>query len=343
MTSVRADPRAFAPPRRRAAAALVAGGILAALVVVALSATVGTVGIGLGTVCDALVAFDPLSPHHQVVRNLRLPRAVAAALVGASLAAAGAVLQGTTRNPLASPGILGVNAGAALALAAAFAFLPQLPLHALAGISMAGALLGVLAVVAVGAAVPGGLTPVRLVLAGAAVTALLASLTAGVVIYFAVHEDVLFFTAGGVSGVRWDDVRMLLPWTLAGLAASVALAPSVAVLHLGDEVATGVGLHAGRVRIAAAAAVVVLAGVSVAVAGPVGFVGLVVPHAARLLVGSDDRVVVPVSAALGAVLLGVADIGTRLLHPTREVPLGMVTALVGVPLFLRLVRRHDAA
>lgn len=308
--------------------------------VVCLSVTVGMASIDLRTVVDALLRPDLGIPQHAVIRQLRLPRALMGVIVGACLGVAGAVMQGTTRNDLASPSILGVNAGAAFALALAFAYFGGASLHTLVLVSMLGATLGVVAVHAIGAFTPGGLTPIRLVLSGAAVAALLGALTAGIVIYHDVYQDLLFFQAGGVTGTRWMHVRLVLPWAAGGLAAAILLSPSLSVLHLGEDAAVGLGVSIRRLRVLCTLVVVVLAGAAVAVAGPVGFVGLVVPHVARLLLGVDDRMVVPGSLLLGALLVSGADILARLLHPNQEVPLGMVTALVGVPFLLYLVLRR---
>ena len=305
----------------------------------AVSVSIGAADISLDTVWKGVFSFNPDLIQHQVIRELRLPRALIGGLVGASYGVAGAIMQGMTRNPLASPSIMGVNAGAAFMLALSFAFFPDTTLHLLIVLSMIGAALGAVLVYAVGSLAPGGLTPVRLVLAGAAVTALLGSLTTGVVIYFQVFQDVVFFYAGGIAGTRWLHVETVLPWMAVGLVGAFALSRSITVLNLGDEVATGLGLRTVLVKVAGSVVVVLLSGTAVAVGGPVGFIGLVIPHITRFLVGVDYRFVIPACAVLGALLLSLADIGARTIHPTREVPLGMVTALIGVPCFLYLIRR----
>ena len=303
------------------------------------SVSIGAADISLATVWQGVFGFNPDLTQHHVIRELRLPRALIGGLVGASYGVAGAIMQGMTRNPLASPSIMGVNAGAAFMLAMAFAFLPGATLHLLIVLSMLGAALGAAMVYAVGTLAPGGLTPVRLVLAGAAVTAMLGSLTTGVVIYYQIFQDVVFFYAGGIAGTGWLHVKTVLPWIAAGLVGAFALSRSITVLNLGDEVATGLGLRTMLVKTAGAVVVVMLSGAAVAAGGPVGFVGLVIPHIARFLVGVDYRFVIPSCAVLGGLLLSLADIGARTVHPTREVPLGMVTALIGVPFFLYLIRR----
>lgn len=338
--------------RKRSSSALASGSRLipgvalpvvclgALALLIGMSISIGAADIGLGSVWDAIVRFDPDFKQHLIIRELRLPRALAACLVGACLGTAGAIMQGMTRNPLASPSIMGVNAGAAFALALTLAFLPGATLHLIMVFGMAGAALGASIVYGIGSLAPGGLTPLRLVLAGAAVTALLGALTTGIVIFFEIYQDVVFFYAGGVTGAGWNHVRPLLVWTGVGLVGALMLSRSITILNLGDEVASGLGLRPALIKTLGSIVVVMLAGAAVSIAGPVGFIGLVIPHVARYLVGVDYRYVIPASATLGAVLLCLADIGARLVHPTREVPLGMVTALIGVPFFLFLIRRE---
>jgi iron complex transport system permease protein len=315
--------------------------ILATVFFLAVSISIGAADINLRTVWDSVFAFDSSLKHHLIIRELRMPRAMAACLVGACLGTAGAIMQGMTRNPLASPSIMGVNAGAAFALALTLAFFPGATLNLVIVFSILGAAVGAILVYGIGSVAPGGLTPLRLVLAGAAVTALLGALTTGIVIFYEIYQDIVFFYAGGVTGARWIHVRPLIIWSLAGLAGAIILSRSITILNLGDEVAAGLGLRPNLIKAAGSIVVVMLAGAAVAIAGPVGFIGLVIPHIARFLVGVDYRFVIPTSAAMGALLLCLADIGARLVHPTREMPLGMVTALIGVPFFLFLIRRDN--
>jgi len=303
------------------------------------SVSVGAADIDLVTVWNA--AFRPNSEltSHQIIQEVRLPRVVIGAMVGAAFAVAGAVMQGMTRNPLASPSIMGLNAGAAFFLVLSFVLFPGTSYTGLIITSFFGAGFGAALVFGISSLSRGGLTPVKLALAGAAVTALLGSLTTGLVLYFNLAQDVLFYTAGGLQGTRWEQVRLLLPWFVGATVAGLALSRSVTVLSLGDEVAKGLGLQTGLVKALCTIVVLLLAGASVAVAGGVGFVGLVVPHVARFLVGLDYRLIIPSSALLGALLLVLADLGARMVNPPFETPVGLVTALVGVPFFLYLARR----
>ena len=303
------------------------------------SVSVGAADIELGTVWRAVFTYDATLSAHQIIQEVRLPRVVVGAMVGASFAVAGAIMQGMTRNPLASPSIMGLNAGAAFFLVLAFVLLPGLNYTGLIIASFFGAGFGAALVFGIGSLSRGGLTPVKLALAGAAVTALLSSLTTGLVLYFNLAQNVLFYTAGGLQGTRWEQVQLLLPWFLGALIAALVLSRSVTVLSLGDEVAKGLGLRTGLVKALCTLVVLLLAGAAVAVAGGVGFVGLVVPHVARFLVGLDYRLIIPSSALLGALLLVLADLGARMLKPPFETPVGLITALIGVPFFLYLARR----
>lgn len=317
-------------------------GCAAALIFgLAWSVSVGAANIELATVWRAVFAYNPEETAHQIIQEVRLPRVVIGAMVGASFAVAGAIMQGMTRNPLASPSIMGLNAGAAFFLVLAFVLLPGMSYTGLIIVSFFGAGFGAALVFGIGSLSRGGLTPVKVALAGAAVSALLASMTSGMVIYFNLAQDVLFYTAGGVQGTRWEQVRLMLPWFAVAMVGGLALSRSVTLLSLGEEVAKGLGLQTGLVKALLTLVVLLLAGASVAVAGGVGFVGLVVPHVARFLVGLDYRLIIPSSALLGALLLVLADLGARMVSPPFETPVGLITALVGVPFFLYLARRDE--
>jgi iron complex transport system permease protein len=189
----------------------------------------------------------------------------------------------------------------------------------------------------------GGASPMRLVLAGAAVSSLLAALSQGIALYFGVAQNIMFWTVGGVAGSDWTQVRILTPWVGGALLGAVALSRSVSLLSLGEDVAKGLGMNTAVINVLCSLVVLVLAGGAVSVVGAVGFVGLMVPHLARFLVGVDYRWIIPSSAVLGAILVVLADLGTRTLNPPFETPIGALIALVGVPFFLFLARRQRRA
>jgi iron complex transport system permease protein len=299
----------------------------------------GAADIAPTDVWQALVAFDPTNTEHLIIRTLRLPRAAVAALVGAALAVAGALMQGLTRNPLADPGILGIETGAALGVVAAVFLLDidSLTLYAL--FAFAGAALTAIAVYTLGSLGRGGPTPLKITVAGAALTALLSSLTTGMLIFNQrTLEEVRFWLAGSVAGRDLNLLLQATPYLLVGLVLALALGRQITTIALGDDIARGLGQRTGWVKDLTAIATVLLAGGAVAVAGPIGFVGLVIPHAVRLLVGMDYRWIVPYAALVGAIFLVLADVLARLILRPMELPVGVMTALIGGPLFIYLVR-----
>ena len=293
-------------PRLRRPVALAAVLVLL-LLGVAVSLVVGDVRIDSVTVCNALADHNPRIASHVIVRDWRLPRAVADLLVGAALAVAGAIMQAVTRNPLASPGIMGLNSGASFAMVAALILAPWLSRMDLMLVSIAGATLGAAMVYGLGSFSRGGLTPVRLALTGIAVSALLGAIGSGLTIYHDLGQDLLLWSARGTEGVRWPDIAAFLPLAAVGLVGGMAMAPALGVLTLGDQVARGLGQRSRRTRAMAAVLVLMLAGGAVSLAGPVGFIGLLVPHLVRYLVGWDHRR----GDSRGRVDRGAADAGRR--------------------------------
>jgi iron complex transport system permease protein len=299
----------------------------------------GAARIGTWDVISAFTSYDG-SEDDLIIRTLRVPRALVAALVGAALAVAGAIIQGLTRNPLADPGILGIEAGAALAVVGSVFLFGASSLTTYALFAFVGAALAAVVVYALGT-LGGGMSPMKLVVAGAAMAALLSSLTTAVLILNQrTLEEIRFWLAGSVAGRDLSLLLQVLPYVGAGLLLAFVLGRQITTLTLGEDVATGLGQRIGWVKAGSAVAVVLLAGSAVAIAGPIGFVGLVVPHVARFFVGVDYRWILPYSALLGAVLLVVADIAARVVLRPQELPVGVMTALVGAPFFIYLARKR---
>lgn len=321
--------------------ALLAVVLIAVLGALALfSLTVGMRAITLSGVLHALRSAGSQEPSDLVVWTLRLPRLLAALVCGVSFAVAGALMQGVTNNPLASPSILGINAGASFGLALAMIFLPAASLQVTIVSAFFGAALAT-AFILVLASLKHGLTPVYIALAGTAVSAVFLAVTQVLVVFFDVAQELSYWTVGGISGIRMTAILGVVPWTILGLILAVSVSRSVTLLSFGEDMAIGLGGRLSRIRLRAGLAVLILAGSAVAVAGPVGFVGLVVPHITRRIVGIDYRLVVPFSALLGALLVLVADMVARTVAPPFEIPLGAVTALVGVPFFRYLANRKE--
>lgn len=319
--------------------------VLVALVVATGLASVayGSKQIPLGRVLDAFFAFDG-SNDHLIVRSLRVPRTLVGIGVGVALGLSGAVMQGVTRNPLAGPGVLGVNAGAALAVVIAiFAFGVSSP-SAYVWFAFLGAAAASVVVYGLGSLGRERATPVKLALAGAAVTALLGSLTTAVLLIdVATLDQFRFWVVGSLAGRDATILRQVTPFLAIGALAGLGSARALNTLALGDDVARSLGARVGVARAVGAGAVILLTGAAVAVAGPIGFVGLTVPHVARALCGPDYRWVLPYSALLAPILLLGADIVGRVVVRPGELQVGIVTAILGAPFFVALVRRRRLA
>lgn len=326
--------------RGRTAVVVVAAVLL--LVLVATSFAVGARAVPLPEVLAALTGAGT-GTDALVVLDLRGPRTAIGLAAGAALGLAGALMQGLTRNPLADPGILGVNAGASLAVIVAITFFGVAGAAGFVWFAFAGAALATVVVYAVGAGRRGA-TPLSLTLAGSAVTALLTSVITLVLLTdLGTLSQFRFWQVGSLVGRGLETLAVVGPFLAVGAVVALALGPALNALALGDQMAAGLGQHVGRVRVVAAAAVVVLCGGATAIAGPIVFVGLVVPHLARLLLGPDQRWVLVCSAILGPCLLLVADVVGRAVAPPGELEAGILVAIVGTPVLVALVRRRGSA
>ncbi|MBM7541966.1 FecCD family ABC transporter permease [Amphibacillus cookii] len=313
-------------------------GIILLILSMTFSIIHGAVDIELSTIWESLTQFNPDLTTHQIIYELRLPRVLAAALVGAFLAISGVIMQGITQNPLASPSIMGVSAGAAFMIAIAFAFFSTISQMGLMIWAFIGAGFGAGLVFLIGQLSKTGLSPVKLALAGTAISTFLQSLSTALAIHFDVARDISFWFAGGIAGTRWISIQIMIPVALIGISLALFISRSLTMLSFGEELAIGLGQRTKLVKTTAIIVVLLLTGSAVAVAGTIGFIGLVIPHITRFLVGLDYRWIIPCSAILGALLLVLADLGARMINPPFETPVGAITALVGVPFFLFLAR-----
>jgi len=329
MRSASVGPSIGIPGVLAGAAALLAASMM-------LAVALGSVRLGPARVFDGL--FDQGDTvARQIVWQLRVPRVLVAASVGANLALAGVLLQGVTRNPLAGPHVLGLSAGAGFAAISLVVVAPGTPVELVAPAAFAGAIAA--AVVVYGLAWRGGISPVRFALSGVATAALFTALSTAVLASSDLFtQSVLSFLAGGLFARDWDDARQILPYTLAIGSGAIVVAGALNVLALGDDVARGLGMRVERTRLLLVVLAAALTGSAVAVSGMLAFVGLVVPHGARLLVGSDHRWIAPLAAVLGATLLVLADTFARIVIAPTEIPVGIVTAVIGAPVFLLLIR-----
>ncbi len=272
-----------------------------------------------------------------VVWQIRYPRFLDAMLVGATLAVAGAMLQGVTRNPLADPTIFGLTAAAGLASSASIVINPQIPQWGIAMACMVGGLsgAGILFVIAY----RGAVSPVRLALAGVALSAFFGAIIVALLSSSRTFlQTSLGFMAGGLYASEWNDFRSVLPYALPAFAGAFILSGRLNILSLGDDIATGLGVLADRTRLAILAIAGILTASAVAIAGLVSFVGLLSPHVARYAVGSDNRYLVPASALVGAILVSSADLVAKLVIRPSEIPMGIITAAIGAPFLLYLVK-----
>jgi iron complex transport system permease protein len=313
-------------------------GVIFIIISMGISIAYGAADIKLATVWEAVSYFNPDLTSHQIIQEIRMPRAIGAVLVGALLAVSGAVMQGLTRNPLASPSIMGVTDGAAFALVITLAFFPAATVLGLTFSSFVGAGLGVILVFTIGAFSKGGLTPVKLALAGVAVGSMLSAISSAIALHFQVAKNMSFWYAGGFTSTNWTSIKILVVAGAIGLFLAMYLARSITILSLGEEVSKGLGQNTFLVKSLGVVVVLVLTGAAVSVAGAVGFIGLVIPHITRFIIGSDYRWIIPVSAVLGGLLLVLADIAARMVNPPFETPVGAITAIIGVPFFLYLAR-----
>ncbi len=288
-------------------------------------------------------AFDEGNMLHQILATLRAPRTYAGLLIGASLAVSGVLMQGLTRNPLASPSILGINAGAACFMALASIGVPFFSqLNPIIN-AVFGALLSGGAVMLLGGFFSARSHPLRLVLAGIAISALLIGLTrASVILADDMAYSVLHWLTGSLSAVDSQQWQQLWPFATLGLALAMGLARNLNLLALGDEVAVGLGGNIRLTRLISGLAVVLLAGTSVAIAGPIGFVGLLVPHLVRPIVGHNYHILIPVSALCGAALVTWSDALSRAIAFPAETPVGVITALLGTPCFIVIAMRKSS-
>ncbi|WP_373922363.1 FecCD family ABC transporter permease [Rossellomorea marisflavi] len=317
-----------------------AGTVVVLVTFIALSIVYGYTDTSWKAAFDTFMEPDG-STEHLVIQNIRLPRALIAAAVGASLAISGVLMQTLTKNPLASPGIFGINAGGGFMVVMAVTLFGVTSLQSFAWLSFLGAAIAAVGVFIIGGASgSNGLTPMKLTLAGAAITAMFSSFTQGLlVLNEAALEQVLFWLAGSVQGRSLAILAGVFPYILAGWILSLMIAGKMNILAMGEDVAKGLGVKTNNLKVISLVAVVLLAGGSVAVAGPIGFIGIVIPHIARKIIGVDHRWLIPYSGLLGAILLLAADIGARYIIMPQEVPVGVMTAVIGAPFFVYVARR----
>jgi len=298
----------------------------------------GTKDISLANIWQAITNFDETNIDHQIIWTGRIPRALAVLMVGAFLAVAGSVMQGITRNYLASPSLMGVNDGSAFVITLAIVFLPGLSNFKMIVLSMIGSALGASLVLGFGLLIKNGLSPVRLAIIGTVIGTFLSSIATAIAMYFQVSQTVNAWYNTKVQSVGLDMLLVGLPIGLLGLLLAIFYARAITITSLGEDVAVGLGQKTKSVRFISMFAVVCLTGTAVALVGKIAFVGLIIPHITRMLVGIDYRTIIPCSAVLGAAFLSMCDLISRYVNFPYETPIGVVTSIIGVPFFLYLIR-----
>lgn len=304
-----------------------------------------TFGAANITVKDVWLALttNATSANISIIQEIRLPREIAAIFVGAALSVSGALMQGMTRNPLADPGLLGLTAGANAGLAIVLAFIPAANYFGIMIACFMGAAVGAGIVFGLGAMKKGGFSPMRIVLAGAAVSAFLYAIAEGIGIYFKVSKDVSMWTAGGLIGTSWGQLQMIVPFISIGIVIALILSRQLTILSLNEDTAVGLGQKTTQIKTILFIIITLLAGASVALAGNMAFIGLMVPHVVRAIVGTDYRYIIPMSAIAGAVFMLFADTLGRTINAPYETPVAAIVALIGLPFFLLIVRKGGKA
>lgn len=313
------------------------------LLLIAASILYGAKNITMDTVWDSIFAFDSENIDHQIIVSSRLPRVVGAMLIGAFLAVSGALMQGMTRNYLASPSIMGVSDGSVFAVTLFMVFIPNASSNMYIVSSLIGSAIGAAIVFGLAWLIPGGLSPVRLAILGTVIGTFLSGTAEALAAYFQISQNISFWYNARLHAMDPELIKLSIPFAIVGLCLAIVLSKSITLLSLGDETAKGLGVNTWLIKALAMLAVVILTGVSVALAGKVAFVGLIIPHIARFLSGSDYRWIVPVSGVLGGMFLALCDILARFVNDPFETPVGVITSLIGVPFFLYLIKTRGGA
>ncbi len=313
--------------------------VIALILVIIASLAFGARSIAFNDVIDAIISPSGNTFNALVVQE-RIPRTMFCLIAGASLGVSGALMQGITRNPIADPSILGVNTGSSLFVVCGIAFFNINTSQQYIWFALVGAVITTIFVYGIASTGSSGATPIKLALAGTATSAALASLVSAVVLPRAnVMDTFRFWQVGSVSGASWQGIMAILPFVIVGFLLALFIAPALNALALGDEVATSLGTNVGITRVIGAIAGVILCACITALAGPISFVGLMVPHVIRLLSSSNLRFIIPMSAIGGAILLTLSDVIGRVLASPGELEVGIVTAFIGAPILIVIAMR----
>ncbi|CAN7492282.1 iron ABC transporter permease [Rossellomorea sp. LjRoot5] len=285
------------------------------------------------------LTFSAEGDKINILQEIRFPREVAAIVVGAALAVSGAIMQGMTRNPLADPGLLGLTAGANASLAVALAFIPSISYFGIMIACFIGSAAGAIMVFGISSLKRGGFSPFRIVLAGAAVSAFLFAIAEGIGLFFKLSKDVSMWTAGGLIGTTWTQLQVIVPFIVIGILVALFFSRQLTILSLNEEVAVGLGQRTAFVKSILFIVIILLAGAAVALVGNMVFIGLMIPHMVRAVVGTDYRFIIPISSLFGASFMLLADTLGRTINAPYETPVAAIVAMMGLPFFLFIVHK----
>ncbi|UXH46034.1 iron ABC transporter permease [Rossellomorea vietnamensis] len=314
------------------------GAILLFAAAFLVSVTFGAAETTVGDVFHALT-FSAEGDKINILQEIRFPREVAAIVVGAALAVSGAIMQGMTRNPLADPGLLGLTAGANASLAIALAFIPSISYIGIMIACFIGSAAGAIMVFGISSLRRGGFSPFRIVLAGAAVSAFLFAIAEGIGLFFKLSKDVSMWTAGGLIGTTWTQLQVIVPLIVIGILVALFFSRQLTILSLNEEVAVGLGQRTAFVKSILFIVIILLAGAAVALVGNMVFIGLMIPHMVRAVVGTDYRFIIPISSLFGASFMLLADTLGRTINAPYETPVAAIVAMMGLPFFLFIVHK----
>lgn len=324
---------------------LTLAGMSVVLIIFTIIASVlyGTKSIDAETLWNAIFHYDADNIDHLIIRTSRVPRVIGALLIGAFLAVSGALMQGMTRNFLASPSIMGVSDGSAFVITLTMIFLPGSSNMALIMYSLVGSALGAFLVFGAAKLLPNGMSPITLAVLGTIIGTFLSSVSMALSTYFQVSQNISFWYNARLHQIDPAIIKLSIPFAVVGLLIAFMVSRWITALSFGDELATGLGVNTHVIKALTMLSVVILTGISVAIAGKIGFIGLIIPHITRFLMGQDYRRIIPIGALFGALFLAWCDLISRFINHPFETPIGVVTAIFGVPFFLYLIKTRGGA
>ncbi|WP_150266946.1 FecCD family ABC transporter permease [Paenibacillus tepidiphilus] len=317
---------------------LLLAGVGLIIVEFVLSILYGSKDITYTTVWNAIFHTDPENIDHIIIRTSRIPRVAGALLIGAFLAVSGALMQGMTRNYLASPSIMGISDGSVFAVTLCMVLMPGASSMSMIVYSLLGSLLGAVLVFGTAKLLPGGTSPLTLAILGTIIGTFLGGVSQALSAYFQVSQNISYWYNARLHAMDPEIIKLAIPFAVVGLTLGLLMARPVTMLSLGEETASGLGLKVPLVKGLTMLSVVILTGISVAIAGKIAFVGLIIPHITRFLIGQDYRKIIPFAAFFGALFLAACDLISRFVNYPFETPVGVVTAIFGVPFFLYLIK-----